>query len=522
MDKMSERLNLLEQQIHLLNSKNKHQENDIHLMDKKINRLLNTQERKTREKRALKKPQESSNNMESFWSKLQISSRELGSMPYEDYGISIYGHSENTIKTNDEKQYFYAPISQLLHKSAKASFNNVSKQHEVLFPIQMWSEELEEKLRKYTEKLVKHPVEKERIRVLPIEKVKLSISNHQSDAYYRIKDNWIDYNRNQIVIFKFICQKFEHCNRLSDEIKSNPQQLIDFRLEFSLKSQGEMSQQEITLRLGSISTDESFVLKLIQRYPGAEEVFLIAEDEKQLLTELKEKIIVTPVIEDSAINLDPELDEYIDAVIKNVLIESRGKITFYHDAQMWETLFWKEEDYRPDKVATSLNEIYKKLDNISMTALSNCFKKDSKVMECNLNAAFLEKISKTNSLLKEQVDKILKESQGNIIWTGIEFLPTPKEVAKINTEKLRNRNSFPDKSIMISFTHVNMLSTGVHIQPNYKEEDSLLLQFKNKLQDLQDKVDSSISKDMKGIFIFICFLQNIIRNQRGKEPKITI
>ncbi len=55
---------------------------------------------------------------------------------------------------------------------------------------------------------------------------------------------------------------------------------------------------------------------------------------------------------------DPELDEHIDAVIKNVLIESRGKITFYHDAQMWETLFWKEEDYRPDKVATSLKIFY--------------------------------------------------------------------------------------------------------------------------------------------------------------------
>ena len=80
MDRMSVRLNLLEQQIHLLHSKNKNQESDIHLMNEKIERLLNKQERKTREP---------------FWSKIQISSYELGSMPYEDYGISIYGHPEN-------------------------------------------------------------------------------------------------------------------------------------------------------------------------------------------------------------------------------------------------------------------------------------------------------------------------------------------------------------------------------------------------------------------------------------------
>ncbi len=117
---------------------------------------------------------------------------------------------------------------------------------------------------------------------------------------------------------------------------------------------------------------------------------------------------------------------------------------------------------------------------------------DSKA-ECNLNKTLIGKISKTNNYSKEQIGKILKESQGNVLWNGHEFIPTPKEVAKVNLEKLRgNKNSFPDKKTTIWFTHA-MLSTGVHIQPNYNEEENnLISQLKNKVQDLQVMFDSTI------------------------------
>ena len=66
-------------------------------------------------------------------------------------------------------------------------------------------------------------------------------------------------------------------------------------------------------------------------------------------------------------------------------------------------------------------------------------------------------------------------------------------MAKVNLEKLRGtKNSFPDKNTTISLTNA-MLSTGVYIQLNYKEEDNnLILQLKNWLQDLQIKFDSTI------------------------------
>ena len=76
----------------------------------------------------------------SSWSKLQISPDELGSMPYGHYGLNIYGHSGNSLQsTNATKRYYYTPICKLNHRSAISSFNNVTRQPEVRFRIEMWT-----------------------------------------------------------------------------------------------------------------------------------------------------------------------------------------------------------------------------------------------------------------------------------------------------------------------------------------------------------------------------------------------
>jgi len=416
------------------------------------------------------------NTKESFWSKVQTSSLEIGSMPYDDFGINIYGHINNEKSANNQKQYFYAPISQLLHKSASANFNNVTKQPELTFYIQMWSEGLEEQVRKFTEKLVKHPVEKEQVRVLPISKVKLS-TKYQSDSY-RLKDDWIDYRRNKNLLFTITCPKFDHCSRLSEEMKSNPEQFHDLRLDFTTSPQATTS-QEIIIRMETI-LDGSFVSKLIQRFPEAKELFLTTEDEQRLLKESKSDIIISS--NENLENLDLKSHEKINDLLKNLLIESRGKITFYHSSDVWESLFWNEEDNRPDKIARILNEIYKKLSKTSQDAFVNCVKDDSKSV-CDLNALLLQDIAKVNNYSKGKLEKLLKDSRGTIILVGNELVPKPIEVSKVNLEKLRDKTSFPaDKKMTVSFSK-SILSSSVNVKPKYNEEETrLILQEKGHLK----------------------------------------
>ena len=79
------------------------------------------------------------------WEKLRIIPNELCSMPYGNFRVNIYEHANNRMETTNpsNKKYFYAPIALLDHKSAASFFNNVRKQAEIQFRIEMWNEKVE-------------------------------------------------------------------------------------------------------------------------------------------------------------------------------------------------------------------------------------------------------------------------------------------------------------------------------------------------------------------------------------------
>ena len=147
--------------------------------------------------------------------------------------------------------------------------------------------------------------------------------------------------------------------------------------------------------------------------------------------------------------------------------------------------------------------MFKKLNTKFQEEFSNCFKGDSKVALCNVNVQLLDALFKQNSISKEQLDKMLNESKGNVIWNGKEFIPKPILVSKLNRVKLSEMKSLPDKKTIISFSRV-MFSTGVNIQANYNEKDrNLISQLKIKLEDLQAKINTAIPKEIQGMYVIL-------------------
>ena len=48
-------------------------------------------------------------------------------------------------------------------------------------------------------------------------------------------------------------------------------------------------------------------------------------------------------------------------LLNNLLVSSRTNIKEQND-QMWPSVFWNDDNYRPDKTTQTMNDIYKKLD----------------------------------------------------------------------------------------------------------------------------------------------------------------
>ena len=168
----------------------------------------------------------------SSWSKLQISHRVLVSMPHGNYRINIYEHLDND-KNNQSQNYFYSPIAQLDHKSAASFFNDVTKQNEMRFRIEMWNDKVQNQVVNYLTDLFGLQVLPHQVQVVPFEKVALASTT--TETFYILSADWLPYEKS--MWFSVWCLLKKDCNQLATDMRTNPNRFDNLKLVFSPPSQ---------------------------------------------------------------------------------------------------------------------------------------------------------------------------------------------------------------------------------------------------------------------------------------------
>jgi hypothetical protein len=59
-------------------------------------------------------------------------------------------------------------------------------------------------------------------------------------------------------------------------------------------------------------------------------------------------------------------------------------------------------------------------------------------------------------ILKEDVEKLLEESQNHIQWDGEKFVPKPMQLSKINLDKFRDSQTFQDRNVRVRYTNAEL------------------------------------------------------------------
>ena len=142
---------------------------------------------------------------DSPWLSLNISSKELCSMLYGNFHVSVYEHIDNQNSTTIQghKKYFYTPIALLNRQSIFSTFNNLTNHPEVRFRIEMRNEKLESEVVHYLKNFVKKQVKANQVQVIPLDKVILA-SSTSSTAYYLSRD-WLPYRKHKSLWFSLFC-----------------------------------------------------------------------------------------------------------------------------------------------------------------------------------------------------------------------------------------------------------------------------------------------------------------------------
>ena len=100
--------------------------------------------------------------------------------------------------------------------------------------------------------------------------------------------------------------------------------------------------------------------QLLQRFnQSTKEILLTASDEKKLLTESTTNVLIDTFDDSDVVSQKSEQTVY--NLLNSLLVTSRTIIKEQND-QMWQSVFWNDDNYRPDKTTQTMNDIYKKLD----------------------------------------------------------------------------------------------------------------------------------------------------------------
>jgi hypothetical protein len=210
----------------------------------------------------------------------------------------------------------------------------------------------------------------------------------------------------------------------------------------------------------------------------------------------------------------PDAEITIYSFLKDLLVMSMTTTSEQSD-KMWDSVFWNDDNYRPDRTTKTLNEILNKMDKETQKKLANMFQKaekqsiiknfikekireeDQEILfrhnqqkwilaknhsdEKNRNVSCKERINhnydsnswadvdrissvisgemanNSNSsnqfeILKEDVRKLLQESRNHVQWDEEKFIPKPVQLSRINLEKFRDSQSFMNRHVRVRYT----------------------------------------------------------------------
>ncbi|XP_046651567.1 uncharacterized protein LOC124342588 isoform X5 [Daphnia pulicaria] len=332
-------------------------------------------------------------------------------MEYGNFLIEIYEHANNhkITTTAGDKKYFYSPIALLDHKSAVSKFNKVTKQSEMRFRIEMWNDKVQSEVVKHLKEIVGQEILTNKVRVIPLEKVILTSKRPTVD--YSLYPEWTNYDKSKTLWFSLLCYDQEVCDELAEEMQSDPTQFDHLKLLYSLSSQTSQTKQT-TITIDSVTSGQ-MVTSLLQKFGDKKEVFLTANDEKKMLTETATNIRMD-TFDDSEVG-SPDTESHILNILKDLLITSRMTIKEPSE-KMWDSVFWNEDNYRPDKTTKTLNEIINKLDMETQKKLADMFQKAEKQSE------IIEKLASSNKdaekSQEEQTRRVNQSKDANLNETS--------------------------------------------------------------------------------------------------------
>ena len=361
---------------------------------------------------------------ETSWGQIDFA-ESVDSMPYMSTNINIY----KSLRSATEECYYFAPKNLLICNSATYEYSKSSGwKHATRFTIEMWDEQMRATVVNYLrsrESNTNNPtIQHCNVRVIPFEEVKLVAL----DFAYKMPTYWTSVGQSpQVVSLSLTCDSQSAAEELTRDVRQHRSYFRHFKLLLRLKQ--DTRKQPIVIRVEDILAG-NMMTTLRQRFGN--QVLLTADDEEKLVMESTTRVLAETFNSETAQIVETEIAEKITRLIssREFIIDERSEV--------WNSVLWNDDNYRPDKLANSLNlnEAYYELyvtDNVNKMNFPIDFEKTllAKIAFNKLAANLNIDLSNTESQSSLEFGKFCEEIKNHLDWNGERFVPEPLNLARI-------------------------------------------------------------------------------------------
>ncbi|XP_055328828.1 uncharacterized protein LOC129581650 isoform X2 [Paramacrobiotus metropolitanus] len=404
------------------------------------------------------------------WGDVLVNPNAFLSAMYRGFRINIYKTANDT-NLLGSVQYFYPPALFIDPASAKTYLNTLQEDRpEMSFTVLMWDEEYEEFVREAVSRRLGQRVPKESIRVLPIEQIRIDALGF-APSNYEIVNNWVSYAAQPSTFdFRFSCINMEVCEILAQQVKKNPQLFVyDLEVSYSLITV-RAARRIVQVKAEHVQAGRLFS-QLQQQVPNTSVVYMKADDLTQMTLEIATNVMATEVVDDEFIGQDQSIT--ITNILES-LLQMKPESSASFQAQMWDSVFWKDENTRPDRVTSTLNEFYEKSDDerkdrmkevLAQSQTSSSSGGGSTTLgvlgvsvQASMQMAFNDSSSFASDYEQEQFIATMTEASGKSQWSGERFIVKPMQLVRTNIARLQNSATVTSVQVRVARSAAQLTS----------------------------------------------------------------
>jgi hypothetical protein len=209
-------------------------------------------------------------------------------------------------------------------------------------------------------------IENAQVQVIPFEEVILT--TNKPPRFYQLTNSWIPFEGQKVMNFRLIVDSELKCQQQRNRMRSDPQFFSDFLLKFNVAAARSGSRIAL-IRVDSIRKG-SLYSQLDQKFPLADSILLTAEDTKRLLSESTTMIMVETFDDNEVPSASSEAR--IFELVEKLMIETQIIIND-QSSNMWSSVFFQKENYRPDQITKTISDVFRRSDNEGRKMLSSVY-----------------------------------------------------------------------------------------------------------------------------------------------------